>query len=269
MPGLKKPSSSAKLVRGKAARVKAVKARHRTAIKRIFFDIETEVFTDEFERARNSATRVIHAPKMRVACTFDGAEWRYFLPSGAGQLIALIQGADEIVTFNGKEFDELILRKHHGLTGSCPARGNHVDLCAIIFEKEGHGVSLHRLAQLNLGERKHTKGRSVENLNIDELKEACRSDVWQTYRLWELWCKGRLRIPEPRPSVGRDRDDMFDVGPGHHMPQLCPRCHTMNTLILIEYDTEQMSEGQLADYLAGVSGTALCDACEFEFDFGM
>ena len=74
---------------------------------------------------------------------------------------------------------------------------------------------------------------------------------------------------QQRPSVGRDRDDMFDVGPGHHMPQLCPRCHSMNTLILIEYDTEQMSEGQLADYLAGVSGTALCDACEFEFDFGM
>jgi hypothetical protein len=267
MPASKKPSSGA-TVRGRTGRAKTVKGKHGTAIRRVFFDVETEVFTDDFGHARNSSTRIIHAPKMRVACAFDGIEWRYFLPSEAVQLIALLRSADEIVTLNGKAFDELILRKHHGLTGGFPAKGKHVDLCAIIFEKEGHGVSLHRLAQLNLGERKHTKGRSVANLNIDELKEACRSDVWQTYRLWELWRKGRLRIPEARPSVRRDRDDMFDVGLGHHMPELCPRCHSINTLIFIEYDTTEMSEGQLADYLAGVSGTALCDACEFEFDFG-
>ena len=53
------------------------------------------------------------------------------------------------------------------------------------------------------------------------------------------------------------------------MPELCPRCHAANTLIFIDYDTDQMTEGQLADYLSGVSGTALCVACEFEFDFGM
>jgi len=269
MLAFKKPSGGATAARrGSVGRAKTRKAKRR-AVSRIFFDVETEEFTDYFRHARDTPNRLAHAPKMRLARAFDGAEWRYFLPTDAMQLIALLKGADEKVTFNGKAFDELVLRKHHGLIGDCPTKGKHVDLCAIIFEKEGRGVSLHRLAQLNLGEGKHTKGRSIANLNIDELKEACRSDVWQTYRLWELWCKGRLQIPEPRPSVGRERVDIFDVGPGHHMPDLCPHCHAANTLILIEYDTDEMSEGQLADYLNGVSGTALCEACEFEFDYGM
>jgi hypothetical protein len=109
----------------------------RKIIRRIFFDVETELFTDDFRRARDSSTRMTYAPKMRLACAFDGATWMYFLPSEAKQLVALLQGADEIITFNGKEFDELVLRKHHGLIGNCPTKGEHVDLCAIIFEPKG------------------------------------------------------------------------------------------------------------------------------------
>ena len=130
-------------------------------------------------------------------------------------------------------------------------------------------MSLHQLAELNLGEPKHTQGRSMANLDIEALKIACRSDVWQTYRLWQMWRKGDLKIPEPRNDLRREREDRIIVGPGHHMPDLCPPCHAANTLILIEYDMDEMSEGQQADYLAGVSGTAFCDACEQELDWGM
>jgi hypothetical protein len=191
----------------------------------------------------------------------------YFLPSEADALIALLLAADEVITFNGKMFDELVLRKHHKLAGNLPANGEHIDLFAVILERENRKISLHRLAKLNLGEEKHTKGRSMANLDIEALKKACRSDVWQTYRLWELWRDGQLEIPAP--LTRGEQDDPFDVGPGHHMPSLCPGCHAVGTLILIEYDTDEMSEGQEADYLAGVSGTAYCDACESEFDWGM
>jgi hypothetical protein len=54
------------------------------------------------------------------------------------------------------------------------------------------------------------------------------------------------------------------------MPELCPRCHAVGTLILIEDDIDEMSEGEAAeaaDYLAGIWGTAYCDACKFEFDW--
>jgi hypothetical protein len=233
-------------------------------LKRVCFDIETELFNDIFRRADTAAIRLKHAPKMRVACAFDGVRWRYFLPSEAAALVKLLASADEIITFNGLAFDELVLRRHHGLKGKLPLKGKHVDLCAIIHETKRRRVSLHRLAELNLGEPKHTKGRSMANLDIEGLKIACRSDVWQTYRLWHMWCNGGLKIPEPR-----EREDWIVVGPGHHIPALCPRCHAVNTLILIEYDMDEMSEGQQADYLAGVSGTAVCDACEHEFDWEM
>lgn len=238
-------------------------------IKRMCFDIETELFTEHFRNATNAQTRISHAPKMRVACVFDGDSWEYFLPSEATKLIALLQKADEIITFNGMAFDELVLRKHYRLAGEFPAKGKHIDLFAIIAKKEDRWVSLHRLALLNLNEKKHTKGRDMASLDIEALKEACRSDVWQTYRLWELWRKGKLQIPEQTVRVRREPEDDFIVGPGHHMPELCRRCHAVGTLILIEYDTDEMSEGQLADYMAGVSGTAICEACEFEFDWGM
>ncbi|MGO9545729.1 MAG: hypothetical protein ACLPPF_13165 [Rhodomicrobium sp.] len=182
--------------------------------------------------------------------------------------MALLLAADEVITLNGKGFDELVLRRHHKLgAGALAAKGKHTDLFAVIFEQQDSMLSLHRLAELNLGEKKHTKGREMVNLELDSLKEACRSDVWQTYRLWELWRAGRLKIPEQRTRA--ERDDPFDIGPGHHMPELCPGCHAVGTLILIDYDIEEMSEGQEADYVAGISGSAYCDACKSEFDWGM
>jgi hypothetical protein len=248
---------------------KVRKAKTTRRVTRLCLDIETELFTDHFRNARDTETRTLHAPKMRVACVFDGTDWKYFLPSEAAKLISMLRKADEIITFNGIGFDELVLRRHYRLAGNFPTKGKHIDLFAIIAKKEDRWVSLHRLAQLNLGERKHTKGRAMASIDIEALKEACRSDVWQTYRLWEMWRKGTLQVPEQVAKVRREPEDDFIVGPGHHMPHLCPRCHAVGTLILIEYDTEEMSEGQLADYLAGVSGTTICDACEFESDYGM
>jgi RNase_H superfamily len=235
--------------------------------KRLCFDIETELFTNDFRHARDFKDRLKHAPKMRIACTFDGERWMYFLPSEADALIALLVAADELITFNGKMFDELVLRRHHGLVGSLPGRGKHIDLFEAISDKENRRVGLHRLAQLNLGESKHTEGRSIAKLDLDGLKAACRSDVSQTYRLWELWRDGSLRIPEQRTRA--EPDDPFDAGPGHHMPQICPGCHSVATLIFIPYDFDEMSEGQQADYMAGVSGTAYCEACGADCDWGM
>jgi len=237
----------------------------RKRVMRLCFDVETELFSDQFRHAGTKAIRLTHAPKMRLACVYDGVTWMYFLPGEAPALIKLLSRADEIITFNGLAFDELVLRRHHGLK---VLKGKHIDLCAIIHEGERRRVSLHRLAELNLGEPKHTQGRSIAKLDIEGLKAACRSDVWQTYRLWEIWRKGDLKIPRPQGRLRMEQDDWIEVGPGHHMPELCPRCHAANTLILIEYDMDELSEGQQADYLSGVSGTAFCDACEHEFDWG-
>jgi uncharacterized protein YprB with RNaseH-like and TPR domain len=138
---------------------------------RVCFDIEIEPLSKEFR----------DAPMMQVACAYDGTKWRYFLRSEAKALIALLAAADEVITFNGKRYDERILRRHHKMSAKVlAAKGKHIDLCAIIHKEYNRQVSLDDLAQLNLGERKHRKGREPD---IDALKVACRSDVWQTWGL--------------------------------------------------------------------------------------
>ena len=243
------------------------------SIKRVCFDIETELFDDSFRFAKDLETRLKHIPKMRVACVFDESVWKYFLPSEAQQLIQLLLDADEVISFNGKVFDELVLRKHHGMNKKMPKKGKHIDLLEEVAKGGKRWISLDNLAKENLGEGKHTGGRNMADLDIEALKVACHSDVWQTYRLWKLWKIGKLQIPERKlnfRSRWQNVDGSLDVGPGHHMPDFCPHCHSINTLTLLDEDEDEdeMSEGQTSDYEAGLWGTVYCEACEQTSDFG-
>jgi len=91
---------------------------------RIVFDVETEQFTQDFRRATDIKTRLASVPKMRLACVFDGVQWRYFLPSEAAKLCALLGKADELVTFNGNGSDIRLDRnvENHG-DGACRGAG--------------------------------------------------------------------------------------------------------------------------------------------------
>ena len=192
------------------------------------------------------------------------------LPSQASELIALVLAADEVISFNGKKFDMLVLRRHYGMKSKDLSDGNHFDLLDEITKSGHNRVSLHRLALKNLGEKKHTDGRRMDEIEVEGLKIACRSDVWQTYRLWQMWKSGHLQLPEQGEYKTRLQldNDNFDVGPGHHMPELCPHCHSANTLILCDQDEDDMTEGQASDYEAGMWGTFYCEACMNSFDYG-
>ncbi len=229
--------------------------------KRMCFDIETESFSKDFEKSKDNETRLTHAPKMRLACVFDEKKWYYFLPSEVSNLIKLLNSADEIITFNGKNFDELVLRKHYGLINAFPSNGIHIDIHQICFDEVGRRISLDKLVQLNLGERKYIEGKRMVELGISALKKACHSDVWQTYRLWKLWDKNKLFIPDSKFQE-------VDIGgPGEFIPDTCPCCHSVNTLEVLDDDTSEMSEGQFAEYMAGTWGTAVCSSCKFQVDW--
>jgi len=67
-------------------------------------------------------------------------------------------------------------------------------------------------------------------------------------------------------KVARTSQDYSpDVGPGHHMRNRCVQCGAIGTLQLLESDIEGMSEGQEADYEAGLSGFAFCRICKATF----
>lgn len=238
-------------------------------INRVCIDIETEPFSTAFWKATTSAARQPHAPKLRVACVYSERDdkYRFYGPGQADDLVEILIAADEIVSFFGKGFDVLVLRRHHGLRGKLPRRGKHVDLCEILSASAGHRVSLHRAAALNLGEKKHTAGRKMSELDGAALQEACKSDVSQTYRLWLLHAAGTLKTPAGMFSRFRGSGDGdWHGGPGQFMPDLCPHCGAVGTLELTDEDgDDDTTDGQLAEYIAGTQGGALCTWCGYAF----
>jgi len=166
---------------------------------RVCWDMETALFSNDFRYAKTIAARRQHAPSMRVACVFSEATgaYDYFLPENAADLIARLVAAEESISYNGKGFDLLVLQRHYGLSqADCDTiNARHVDLFEVAKRATGAFISLHRLAQLNLQETKQVQGQNMADLPLDALKAACRSDVSQTYRLWQLHQRGALKFP--------------------------------------------------------------------------
>lgn len=235
----------------------------------LVFDIETEPFNEAFMNAKTRDTRLVNSPRMRVACVFDveHGEYHFFTHDQASALVELIHGAKHMVSFNGSNFDLLVLERHYGLSPDRMTHVHHTDIHKIMSSRSGYRVSLHKAVQLNFGEKKKVDGRSMSELDIEKLKEACRSDVDQTYRLWQLEVKGTLKCPTK--SV---KDDFFDDygGPGSFAPHICPACLDVASLVFIEMEPDEyddMTEGQLAEYMAGTWGTVYCTSCGHYLDY--
>ena len=62
-------------------------------------------------------------------------------------------------------------------------------------------------------------------------------------------------------------ENLDNFGPGHHAPNTCPKCGSVDSLELVEEDTESMTEGQFAEYMAGTFGVSICAVCGHEVDW--
>ncbi len=226
------------------------KASAKKAVKeQLVFDFETERFGDEFHHAIG-ADRVKFAPRLRIACVYDTAtkEYSYFEPKDARVLIARLESADQIISFNGKSFDLLVLQRHHRLSKTAvdSLNRNHIDLCEEVENEIGYRLSLDKLSRINLGERKHTNGREMSALDLADLRVACRSDVSQTHRLFQKLVDGSLVIPEN--TFRRRAQARSDMPLIHsHLPDPFPYQY-------IDLDCDDMTEGESAEYLAGTWG---------------
>ena len=109
---------------------------------------------------------------MLAASVYFVAEDRYvdFLPGGADQLIAVLRGASEIVSFYGKSFDIPVLRQHHGLEGDVPSDGVHTDMAEVISELMGYSLKLDDAAKKFLGERSPSLPEIRDALHMDQLR---------------------------------------------------------------------------------------------------
>jgi hypothetical protein len=80
--------------------------------KRLVFDFETKPFSKRFHDATSRKGRLKHAPKMRIGGVYDVANktYTFYGPADASALIAHLKSADEIISYNGKNFDLLVLK---------------------------------------------------------------------------------------------------------------------------------------------------------------
>lgn len=123
----------------------------RKRIKRVAFDIETIQFVEAFRNPKNERDKEKHLPKMRVACLYDEQtdSYKYFTVKEVKSFINHIKKADEVISYNGNNFDIPLLRKHYGLRGNVPIKGKHIDMWEIFRRRAGYMVNLNEAVKVN------------------------------------------------------------------------------------------------------------------------
>jgi len=227
------------------------------------YDIETEPFSEKFKDAKDVKSRLKNAPKPRVMVVYSSESDKYH-PFTFDQLSAgveMLLSSDVIVSYNGETFDELVLIKSGHLSepiGSGTPKS--LDLLKELNKFHGYRAKLGALAKLNFGEKKHTLGRKMSEIVGEELIEACKSDVSQTKRLYEMYLQGIDSIKYP---TSRQRNYLMqEAGPApfDHLATGCFECGSPWGFFVQE-DTEDMTDGQLAEYMAGTWGFWQCMEC--------
>jgi hypothetical protein len=179
----------------------------------VVFDVETEPLSSEFFNAQKTgAVQFDLFPRPRVCVCYDSRSGKYrtYLPDEFQSLYTKLLKRP-ILSFNGKAFDVNVILKHlnKDQNDALSKKHDHYDLLDLITKTTGKRYHLDDLVRANLGERKHTKGRDMENLDIETLIEACRSDVDHTYRLMKLFLSGNMvyKYYSTYKSYSKEDDD--------------------------------------------------------------
>jgi hypothetical protein len=102
--------------------------------------------------------------------------------------IQRIETAEEVVTYNGRHYDLEELGKFAGLPAGekLSLKGVHTDMRIVCWSDRIWGSSLHNTYSMHFSDDHPSFPYTYEGSN--------ESDVYMTFKLWELWKQGRLRI---------------------------------------------------------------------------
>lgn len=99
--------------------------------------------------------------------------------------IQRIQDADEIVTYNGNNYDLEDLGKFAGIEGDLALNGIHSDMRSICWSDRIRGSNLPTTYEMCLGKPPAFP---------DTYEGDNERDCYMTFKLWELWKAGTLRV---------------------------------------------------------------------------
>ena len=167
----------------------------------LVFDIETQNFFTDPGVGRDN----FGALKISVVCVYSYDQDKYFSfeENEMSAVAELFNTAARIVGFSSNRYDVPVLNGYFQrlrLSVENLWKKERVDLLEEIELATGNRVSLSRLAEANLGEKKEQSGAEAITLyregKMDELKEYCLKDVCLTKELYDLYIKQRaLMVP--------------------------------------------------------------------------
>lgn len=101
--------------------------------------------------------------------------------------IQLIQNAKEVITYNGSNYDLVELAKFAGLPPEekLLLKGTHTDMRSICWSDRIWGSNLTETYSMHF----------TDTLNFPDTHEGSNHrDVYMTFKLWELWKQGQLKV---------------------------------------------------------------------------
>jgi DEAD/DEAH box helicase domain-containing protein len=173
----------------------------------LVFDIETQNFFTDPGVGRNN----FGALKISVVCAYSYAEDRYyaFEEKDMPAVAELFSRAGRLVGFSSNRYDIPVLNHYFNrlhLPGGNLWSKERVDLLEEIELATGSRISLSRLAEANLGEKKEQHGFEAIALyregKMEELKQYCLNDVRLTKELYDRYlAQHSLLVPQRDSDV--------------------------------------------------------------------
>ena len=231
----------------------------------IVFDLETNLIPAG--KSREEKRKAIRKLKVSVVCAYSYQQkaYSFFTEENINDLFASFKQASKIIGFNIIGFDYEVLKKY-GLPKNIINRT--IDLFALIRNETGNWYSLDKLSQENLGRGKLYKGKDLASMSGVNLYNGCKADVRNTKELFELWEKKQLKYDKQKwtrelyvyDEVYDEEDEGFPI-------DCCPYCGAPRNALEKFNELQDgmgidaMSEGMLAEYIAGTWGTIRCLKC--------
>ncbi|MBI5220674.1 MAG: ribonuclease H-like domain-containing protein [Candidatus Liptonbacteria bacterium] len=169
----------------------------------LVFDIETQNFFSDPGVGRDN----FEALKISVVGVYSYNQNKYFCyeEKEMERLAELFAGSSRLIGFSLNRYDVPVLNVYFQRLRNDPQldlwRKERVDLLQEVEQATGKRISLSRLAEANLGERKSRASAEAIQMfdegRIEELKEYCLLDVRLTKQLYDLSrAQGFLLVPD-------------------------------------------------------------------------
>lgn len=173
----------------------------------LVFDIETQNFFTDKDVGWNN----FEALRISVVAFYSYSQDRYFCfeEKDLVQAFDFFKNSQILVGFSINSYDIPVLNIYFqkmNLDKNCNLwLKKRIDLLEEVEKICGQKISLSKLAEVNLGEKKTRKGSEAGDLylsgQIDELKNYCLKDVELTKRLYDLYLNNkRLFFPDKKLS---------------------------------------------------------------------